>query len=82
MGHDTRTGGATSSIPPAVLTWTWLLQRGAGAKIILFYFIFAALFCGTHFCNGHAAENSYFLHFFYFAVKQHLAPGINFFVLN
>ena len=57
MGHDTCTGGgggATSSIPPGVLTWTRLSQGGPGAKKNLGLFL-----RNPFFCEGHAAEKKF-----------------------
>ena len=48
--------------------------KGAKKKLFLQF-----LFCGTHFCEGHKAKNSYFFALFFFAAKQHLRPGINYF---
>ena len=45
-------GGGNNQHPSHVLTWTRLLQGEAGGKN---RFIFAVLFCETHFCKGHAA---------------------------
>ena len=60
------------SIRPAIVVF---LQRGAGAKNI---FIFAIFFSEPIFAKGTKPKINIFCVFF-FATKQHVGPGINYF---
>ena len=61
------------SIRPAIVVF---LQRGAGAKNI---FIFAIFFAEPIFAKGTKPNINIFFAYFFFATKQHVGPGINYF---